>query len=176
MGTLSRPAYISAVMKRAALLLLLAVAVTACSSPATPAPPRVAVWQGESNGLLYLRVIAAEPLRDARLTAPDGRKILTQRLSQPESAPNDSEAGWGRPSVGIGGSGGSSSGMGAGIGLSFPVGSFGGGNRGGGLATQAEFALDAEQMAQYRARPKDWLLELRFDSRIASMAAPALLP
>ncbi|WP_341909169.1 hypothetical protein [Ferrovibrio terrae] len=158
-------------MKRLACLLLLAVAA-ACSTPTTPPPPRVAVWQGDSTGLLFMRVIATDALRDARLTTPDGQKILAQRISQPEPASSGSGEGWGRPSVGVGGSAGSSGGFGTGIGLSFPIG--GGGGRASGQSTQVEFALDPALLAQYRARPGDWLLELNFGSRVSTLAAPPL--
>lgn len=170
MGTAGHQPYMTAMLKALILSILLAVTAVACT-PATPAPPRVAVWQGESSGLLFMRVIAEQPLRDARLTAPGGRRILAQRLSQPESAPASGES-WNRPSVGVGGSAGSSGGFGTGIGLSFPI--SGGGQRGGGLATQVEFALDPALLADYRARPKDWLLELNFGSQITSLAAPPL--
>lgn len=174
MGTAGRYTYISVMMKRLACLLVLAVAA-ACSAPATPPPPRVAAWQGDSTGLLFMRVIATDALRDARLTTPDGQKILAQRISQPEPATAGSGDSWSRPSVGVGGSAGSSGGFGTGIGLSFPIGGFGGGGgRPGGQSTQVEFALDPALLAQYRARPGDWLLELNFGSRVTSLAAPPL--
>ena len=169
MGTAGRQPYMTAMLRALTLTILLAVTAVACT-PATPAPPRVAVWQGETSGLLFMRVIAGQPLRDARLTAPDGRKILAQRLSQPEATPAGGES-WGRPSVGIGGSAGSNGGFGTGIGLSFPI---SGGQRGGGQAIQVDFALDPALLADYRARPKDWLLELNFGSQITRVAAPPL--
>lgn len=159
-------------MKRLLALAILAVTAAACSSPAPP-PPRVAVWQGETSGLLFMRVISIEALQDARLTTPDGRKILAQRLAQPEPAPASGESWAGRPSVGIGGSAGSSGGFGTGIGLSFPLGS-GGGGRPAGRATQVEFALDPALLRDYRSRPGAWLLELNFGSRVDSLPAPAL--
>jgi hypothetical protein len=159
------------VMKRRFAVLMLAVTAAACS-PSTPPPPRVAVWQGESSSLLFMRVVAVDPLRDARLTAPDGRKILAQRLSQPENQAS-SESWAGRPSVGIGGSAGSSGGFGTGIGLSFPI-STGSRASATGTATQVEFALDRALLQDYRARPKDWRLELNFGHRVDSLPAPAL--
>ncbi|MEK9970125.1 MAG: hypothetical protein VW600_13380 [Ferrovibrio sp.] len=158
-------------MKRLFAILMLAATAAACS-PSAPPPPRVAVWKGETTGLLYMRVVASEPLRDARLTAPDGRRILAQRLSQPESLPS-SESWAGRPSVGIGGSAGSSGGFGTGIGLSFPINS-GSSASPGGKSTQVEFALDPALLQDYRTRPKDWLLELNFGRRVDSLPAPAL--
>ena len=161
---------------RSVLAILSLVILAACSKP-EPAPPRVAVWQGEQSGLLFMRVIAEQPLRDARLTMPDGRHILTQRLTQPETLQSGSADPWNRPTVGVGGSAGSSGGFGTGVGITFPFGGGGGGSRSAiGQSTQAEFALTQEQIAQYRARPKDWVLELRFDTRIASMPAPGLVP
>lgn len=152
-------------------LLLLA----ACSTP-EPVPPRVAVWQGEQSGLLFMRVLSEQPLRDARLTTPDGTHVLTQRLTQPGSIQPNAPEPWNRPTFGIGGAAGSSGGFGTGVGVSFPINTGAGASRPGAQATQAEFALTPQQIGQYRARPQDWLLELRFDTRIASMPAPALVP
>lgn len=156
---------------------LLVFLLAACSNPA-PAPPRVAAWVGEQSNLVFLRVISEEVLRDARLTAPGGHTILTQRLSTPGQSGgyNDGGYGVGRPTVGVGVGAGSSGSFGTGIGLSFPVLGGGGAPRTSGLSTQAEFDLTPEQLASYRARPQDWLLELRFDNRIAGMPAPALSP
>lgn len=159
-------------MKRFLLSLMLAVAAAACS-PSAPPPPRVAVWQGETSDLLFMRVISIETLQDARLTTPDGRKILAQRVGVSEAAPAAGESWAGRPSVGIGGSAGSSGGFGTGIGLSFPI-SGGGGARPAGRATQVEFALEPALLRDYRQRPGAWLLELNFGSRVDSLPAPAL--
>lgn len=155
--------------------LSLVAALAACSTP-EPTPPRVAVWQGETSGVLFMRVLSEQPLRDARLVTPDGKQVLTQRLTQPESMQPNAPEPWNRPTFGIGGAAGSNGGFGTGLGVSFPMGGGGGGSRPGALATQAEFALTTQQIAQYRAKPQDWLLELRFDTRIASMPAPALVP
>jgi hypothetical protein len=155
-------------------LAILAVAATACSS-SPPPPPRVAVWQGETSGHLFMRVIAPDALQDARLTTPEGRKILAQRVSLSEPAPASGESWAGRPSVGVGGSAGSSGGFGTGIGLSFPLGGGGSGNaRPAGRATQVEFALDPALLRDYRSRPGAWQLELNFGSRVDSLPAPAL--
>lgn len=162
-------------MKRVFAVLILAVAATACA-PAAPPPPRVAAWLGETSGLLFMQVIATDTLQDARLTAPDGRKILAQRISLPAPA-SGGEISAGRPSVGIGGSAGSSGGFGTGIGLSFPL---GGSGVGGGSAqpaarsTQVEFALDPALLRDYRSRPEAWQLELNFGSRVDSGPAPML--
>jgi hypothetical protein len=169
--------YIMSMMKHLLALAILAVAVTACS-PSAPPPPRVAVWQGETSGLLFMRVISTDALRDARLTTPDGRRILAQRVGQPEPAPASGESWAGRPSVGVGGSAGSSGGFGTGIGLSFPVGGFGGGSGGqtsaAGRSTQVEFALDQALLRDYRSQPSAWQLELNFGSRVDTLPAPAL--
>lgn len=162
-------------ISRLAASLLVAFLLAACSNP-RPVPPRVAVWQGEQSGLLFMRVLSDEILRDARLTAPGGQTILTQRLATPEQAAGGYGNGVGAPSVGVGVGAGSSGGFGTGIGLSFPVLGGGGAPRATGLSTQAEFPLTPEQLASYRARPQDWLLELRFDTRIASLPAPPLPP
>lgn len=157
-----------------ASLSLLAV-LTACTTP-EPTPPRVAVWQGEQTGMLFMRVLSEQPLRDARLTTPDGKHVLTQRLTTPDSIQPNTPEPWNRPTIGVGGAAGSNGGFGTGVGISFPINTGAGASRPGALATQAEFALTPQQIAQYRAKPQDWLLELRFDGRIASMPAPALVP
>lgn len=159
-------------MKRLLAVLMLAVTAAACA-PSAPPPPRVAVWQGETSGLLFMRVISTEALQDARLTTPDGRKILAQRVGVSESAPASGESWAGRPSVGVGGSAGSSGGFGTGIGLSFPLGG-GGSARPSGRSTQVEFALEPALLSDYRRRPGAWLLELNFGSRVDSLPAPAL--
>lgn len=172
MGTAAHVTYIS-LMKRFAVLFLLAVAATACSSSSAPPPARVAAWQGGTTGMLYMRVISQDELKDARLTMPDGRKILARRLSQPEPNYAGSGEGWGRPSVGVGGSAGSGGGFGTGIGLSFPLGG-GGSSRPAGQSTQVEFALDQAQLADYRAQSHAWLLELNFGSRVDSLPGPTI--
>ncbi len=158
-------------MKRVFAVLILAVAATACA-PAAPPPPRVAAWLGETSGLVFMQVIATDTLQDARLTAPDGRRILAQRISQPASA-SGSETWVGRPSVGIGGSAGSSGGFGTGIGLSFPLGG-GSSAQPAARSTQVEFALDPALLRDYRNRPEAWQLELNFGSRVDSGPAPKL--
>jgi hypothetical protein len=158
---------------RSVVILLGLLTLAACSRP-EPAPPRVAAWQGEQTGKLFMRVLAEAPLRDARLLDPDGRQILTHGVSHPAGGTAGSDGpGWSRPSVGIGGSAGSSGGFGTGIGLTFPLGG-GGSARPAGQASQIDFTLTPEQLAQYRARPAAWQLELRFDSGVTAMPAPAL--
>lgn len=156
---------------------LLVFLLAACSN-SSPPPPRVAAWVGEQSNLLFMRVISEDILRDARLTAPGGQTILTERLGTPGQTGGYENSGYGvgRPTVGVGVGAGSSGSFGTGIGLSFPVLGGGGSPRPGGLSTQAEFNLTPEQLASYRARPQDWRLELRFDKGIASMPAPALQP
>lgn len=158
---------------RSVLILVTLLTVAACSRP-EPAPPRVAAWHGEQTGRLFMRVLAEAPLRDARLLAPDGQQILTHGVTQPPGgSPGGDSPGWSRPSVGIGGSAGSSGGFGTGIGLSFPIGG-GSPSRPAGQASQIDFTLTPDQLAQYRARPGAWQLELRFDSGVVAMPGPAL--
>jgi len=158
-----------------ALSTTVLLGLAACSKP-EPVPPRVAVWQGETSGVLFMRVLSEQPLRDARLLTPEGKQVLTQRLTTPDSIQPAANESWNRPTFGIGGAAGSNGGFGTGVGVSFPINTGSGSSRPGALATQAEFALTTQQIAQYRAKPQDWLLELRFDTRIASMPAPALVP
>lgn len=167
------------ITRRATLLFALPLAVALLLGgcrPSNPPPPRVAAWVGERSNLVFMRVISDDVLRDARLTAPGGETILTQRLTMPDQSGGYVDGAYGRPSVGVGVGAGSSGSFGTGIGLSFPVMGGGGAARPTGLSTQAEFELSPEHLASYRARPQDWLLELRFDKGIASMPAPGLSP
>lgn len=162
---------------RSVFAILFLLGLAACAGTSEPPPPRVAVWQGEQSGRLFMRVLADQPLRDARLLTPEGRQILTERVTQPEgsgSIPYDNS--WNRPTFGIGGAAGSSGGFGTGVGVSFPVGGGGTSRAPVAQSSQVEFALSPEQIAQYRSRTRDWTLELQFDRGIASMPAPALVP
>ncbi len=147
----------------AALLLLL----TACSSPA--APPLAASAELTPDRLI-LRVSAAEALQQAELSAPDGRVFAAERLvlREPPEPERDSR----RPGVVLGGSGGSSSGMDAGIGLSLPLKNPFAAERKRPIAAQAEFRLPPDLLDRYRADPKAWMLHLSFGNSSRSIPGP----
>ncbi len=153
----------------AGLLLL-----TACASPAEP--PLAASVELLAPDRLILRVSAGQALEQAELTAPDGRAFQAQRLvvREPPEAERPSETGRDgrRPGVILGGSGGSSSGLDAGIGLSLPLKNPFAAERKRPIAAQAEFRLPPELLERYRANPKAWLVYLTFGNATRSIPGP----
>jgi len=150
------------------LLLLLA----ACADDAPRPQPVYASASLNERGALVLRISADAPVDDAMLTAPDGRSF-TGRISAP-GAGADAGSSW-RPGVVLGGSGGSSSGMNAGIGLSLPLKNpFASDRPARNFLSQAEFALPPEALSRYRADPRAWRLDLVLAGRDASRPAPAI--
>lgn len=90
------------------LIVLLA---TACA----PAPgPSVTAELAGGGRRIEIRVRDPLPLAAARLVLPDGTRVEAERVT------GDGRSG--RPAFGIGASGGSSSGIDAGIGISIPLG------------------------------------------------------
>jgi len=147
-------------------LLLLA----ACASPAEP--PLAASVELQPPDLLILRISAGEALEQAELTAPDGRAFPARRLvlRQPPEAERDDR----RPGIILGGSGGSSSGLDAGIGLSLPLKNPFSAARKRPLAAQAEFRLPPELLERYRADPKAWTVYLTFGNATRGIPGPAV--
>lgn len=146
-------------------MLLLA----ACSSPAEP--PLAASAELQPPDKLILRVSAATALEQAELTAPDGRAFPAQRLvlREPPQPEQDNR----RPGVILGGSGGSSSGMDAGIGLSLPLKNPFAAERKRPIAAQAEFRLPPDLLDRYRADPKAWMVYLTFGNATRGIPGPA---
>ncbi len=159
-------------MKTSALLsLLLPLLLAGCAAPPPP-PVSAAARQIDATGL-EIRVSAPAPLEAAELTAPDGRVFAARRITTPGQSQEAPLVG--RPSVVLGGSGGSSSGLDAGIGLSLPIRNpFSSGERARAYASQAEFSLPAEALARYREqRAQGWSLYLLYGNSSRSLAAPA---
>ncbi len=103
-------------------LFLAAWLLAACQTPAPPRP-----WVGLAPGGRAIDIFARERERliEAALLLPDGRRIAGQiELVAAPPAPRE------RPSIGVGASGGSSSGLDSGIGLSIPMGWLTGGTSG----------------------------------------------
>ncbi len=144
---------------------------------AAPPPPAVTATARIEAGWLGIRVSAPAPLDQAELTAPDGRAFAARRIQAPGVAVRTEEV-VGRPSVLIGGSGGSSSGLDAGIGLSIPLKNpFGGGERQRAYVSQADFELPAEALESYRdSNGQGWALLIQFGNSSRSLAAPPLAP
>jgi|GEM_PF-3861776 len=144
--------------------------LAACAAP--PPPPLTATAQIET-GRLGIRVSAPAPLDNVELTAPDGRAFPARRIQAPGVAVRTEEV-VGRPSVLIGGSGGSSSGLDAGIGLSIPFKNpFGGAERPRAYVSQADFDLPAEALENYRnSHGRGWTLFIQYGNSSRSLAAP----
>lgn len=149
----------------AGLLLVLA----ACASPAEP--PLLAAVELRPPDRLILRVSAAGALEQAELTAPDGRAFPAQSviLRLPPEAERDDR----RPGIVLGGSGGSSSGLDAGIGLSLPLKNPFAAERRRPIAAQAEFRLPPELLERYQADPKAWVVYLTFGNATRGIPGPA---
>jgi hypothetical protein len=90
---------------------LLALLATACA----PAPgPSITAELAGGGRRIEIRARDALPLAAARLVLPDGTRVEAERVTGNGRS--------GRPVFGIGASGGSSSGIDAGIGISVPLG------------------------------------------------------
>lgn len=145
--------------------LLLLLGISAC---AAPPPPLGATARVDDAGRLLLRISAPAPLQDAELTAPDGRAFPARRIVAPSlRAPDDY-----RPGVFVGGSGGSSSGIDTGIGISLPVRNPFGTPASRGYVSEAEFALPAEALARYKADAAAWFLSIAFGNERRELKAP----
>lgn len=153
----------------AVIAIALSGAVAGCSREPPP-PPRASAWIGDQTGRLFIRVVAAEPLRAMELTAPDGRSFQPVQLisNGSDEAVNYSS----RPGVGVFGGGGSSSGYGGGLSIDLPVRNPFGGPGNVYRSSQGQFQLPADALDSYRRRPQDWRLELSFDTAPASLPAP----
>lgn len=157
---------------RRLLLLPLLLLFAGCADDAPRPQPVYASAVLNDKGALVLRISAEAPVDDAMLTAPDGRSF-TGRVAAP-GANADSGGAW-RPGIVLGGSGGSSSGMNAGIGLSLPLKNpFSSDKPARNYLSQAEFALPPEALARYRSDPRAWRLDLVLAGRDVSRPAPAI--
>jgi hypothetical protein len=135
---------------RLAGALVLSVFLAACQA----AVPRATATPSADGRALAIVAYDRQPLTQALLLAQDGR-IFEGTI---EVAPRAAE----RPSFGVGASGGSSSGIGTGFGVSIPIG-------GGGLVeSHALILLPAD------ARPAAGLVRLRFGAtRTLEFGVPA---
>lgn len=169
-----RSAYSAGMRKTPALLLQLVLPLlllVGCAEP--PPPPLVSAAARQIDATrLEIRTSTPAPLEAAELTAPDGRVFAARRITAPGQ--NQEAPMVGRPSVVLGGSGGSSSGLDAGIGLSLPIRNpFSSGERARPFASQAEFSLPAEALARYRdQQAAGWTLYLLYGNSSRSLAAP----
>ncbi len=187
-----RQAYSDA-MRKSALLLLPLLLLAACaetpsrsssggaSSASAPPPPLAAAARIEGDWL-GIRVRGPAAIETASLIDPDGRAHGASRITFPavpggNTGSSDTESRVGRPSVVLGGSGGSSSGLDAGIGLSLPIQnpfSSSRPQRPPMVLSQAEFTLPPPVLARYRAdRGQGWRLQLSHGGQGEILPAPA---
>lgn len=182
-------------MRKFALLLLPLLLLAACSEPASrqptgpsssappppPPPPPLAAAARIEGDWLGIRVRGPAAIESASLVDPDGRAHAASRITFPalsSSSSGETESRVGRPRVVLGGSGGSSSGIDAGIGLSLPIqnpfSSSSRPQRPPMVLSQAEFTLPAPVLARYRAdMGQGWRLRLSHGGQGEILPAPA---
>ncbi|WP_430396201.1 hypothetical protein [Ferrovibrio sp.] len=175
-------------------LLLPLLLLAACAEPAPrqptgpsssasppPAPPPLAAAARIEGDWLGIRVRGPAAIESASLVDPDGRAHAASRITFPalsSSSSGETESRIGRPSVVLGGSGGSSSGIDAGIGLSLPIqnpfSSSSRPQRPPMVLSQAEFTLPPPVLARYRAdMGQGWRLRLSHGGQGEILPAPA---
>lgn len=182
--TLRKAARHAAILAVLALLPLI-LALGGCGSDTPPPPPRAAAWisagsddAAASSGtpsrprVLVIRVLAVETVQGIGLTGPDGRAWTPVHFTGPADGDGGDRGDRRWPDIGIGGSGGSRSGLDAGISIGLPVRNPFAADPPRYRSAQAEFRLPDDALASYRARPQDWRLDLQFADRDASLPAP----
>jgi hypothetical protein len=141
-------------MRNAVIACLALVALAACASDreraaAAAKPDYVASFAPEASDLLLIEVRDDDPVRAARLVAPDGAAVEAHAIDTNRTSRGGGGGGI-YPSVGVGVGGGSNSGVSTGVGIGFPI--FGGG---GGGRVREEYESVARiripDLAAYRA-------------------------
>lgn len=149
---------------------LIAVFLAGCA-PAAP-PPSLSAGLLPDGATIEIRARDRLPLTAARLVLPDGTAVVADRLSAPAPGAHASD---GRPSVGVGASGGSSSGIGTAMVFSVPFDWLSGGPRAGLVDSAARIAIpDPATWPDVASRAK---LQLDFgrppgETRRVEMPAP----
>ena len=140
-------------MRNAVIACLALAAVAACASDRERAaeaakPDYVASFAPEASDLLLVEVRDDDPVRAARLVAPDGSAQEAHAIDTSRTSRGGGGGGF-YPSVGVGVGGGSNSGVSTGVGIGFPI--FGGG--GGRTRTEYESVarIRIPDPAAYRA-------------------------
>lgn len=150
-------------------LLPLFLPLVSCS-PA-PVPPPLAVAASLQGEILVLRVLAPAAVEQADLTTPAGRMLAPERIRMPSVAADRDAAP--RPSILLGGSAGSGSGVDAGIGLSMPMRNPFSRPRGRSVLSEVEFRLAPALLEAYRAAPEGFSLYLAWGQESRVLPAPA---
>lgn len=140
-------------MRNAVIACLALVALAACASDReraaaeAPQPDYAASFAPEAGDLLLVQVRDDDPVRAARLVAPDGTAIEAHAIDTERRSRGGGGGGF-YPSVGVG-VGGGSGGVSTGVGIGFPI--FGGG--GGRARTEYDSVarIRIPDLAAYRA-------------------------
>lgn len=162
---------------RRAFLASLAVLLLGCGSDPqsardSPRDVSASAFFRDSEDTIEARGFGRWPLQQAELVAPDGAVYLALDIRNDRTAGADPGL---RPSVGIGGSGGSRSGADVGVGISIPI--LGGGGMPPSIASRASFPVI--DMPGYRATWKLWVVRMQFagaDGRPRYVEVPAPEP
>jgi len=141
------------------VLIFLAALPVACadagdSPPVRPRDLSASAFFRESEDTIEVRGFGRWPLEQAELLVPDGGVVTALDIANEATAGTPGL----RPSVGIGGSGGSRSRTDVGVGISFPI--LGGGATPASIASRASFPI--LDMPTYRATWRLWRVRLRF--------------
>ncbi len=140
---------------------MVALLVSACAGDppggrSTPRDVSGSAFFREAEDTIEVRGFGRWPLRRAVLVSPDGSSLDALDIRNERVAGEEPGL---RPSVGIGGSGGSRSGTDIGVGISIPI--LGGGGTPASIASGASFPVI--EMAAYRATWKLWVVRMEFD-------------
>jgi hypothetical protein len=120
-------------MRTIVIACLALVALAACASDRdraaaeAPKPDYAATFAPEAADLLLVEIRDDDPVRAARLVAPDGTAIEAHAIDTERKSRGGGGGGF-YPSVGVGVGGGSNSGVSTGVGIGFPIFGGGGGN------------------------------------------------
>lgn len=167
-------------MRRPAMVLALLV-LAACADR-TPRPAEPAVTVGFATqappgaaAAIEVRAVNPRPLTAAALVGPGGPVAVAQTIERdlPAASP-----GYGvGPDVGVGVYGGSSSGIGTGVFLGFPIGGYGVPRPADAGRTRSRAVIPIADMAAYRQTWERTQVRLRFGSdelaEIVEIPAPA---
>jgi hypothetical protein len=142
-------------MRNAVIACLALVALAACASDKeraaaeAPRPDYLASFAPEAADLLLVEVRDDDPVRAARLVAPDGAAIEAHAIDSERHSRGGGGGGF-YPSVGVGVGGGSGGGgVSTGVGIGFPI--FGGGGGGGRTEYESVARIRIPDLAAYRA-------------------------
>jgi hypothetical protein len=141
-------------MRKAVIACLALAALAACASDqksnagADAQSDYAASFAPEASDLLLVEVRDEDPVRAARLVAPDGSATEAHAIDT-ERTRGSGGGGGVYPSIGVGVGGGSNSGVATGVGIGFPI--FGGGGGGGRPEYRSTARIHVPDMAAYRA-------------------------